>query len=67
MYPTTLQLDAKGRDLIHYAVMNQNPEILEFLLSKRQMVNNADSDGVTPLMLACKYGKHQQVKMLIDD
>ena len=31
------------------------------------MVNNADSDGVTPLMLACKYGKHQQVKMLIDD
>ena len=35
MYPTALQLDAKGRDLIHYAVMNENPEILEFLISKR--------------------------------
>lgn len=35
MYPTALQLDAKGRDLIHYAVMNVNPEVLNFLVSKR--------------------------------
>ena len=67
MYPTALQLDSKGRDLIHYAVMNDNPEILDFLISKRQMVNNADSDGVTPLMLACKYGKKSAVAMIIND
>jgi len=47
--------------------MNENPEILDFLLSKRQMVNNADSDGVTPLMLACKYGKKSAVAMIIND
>ena len=35
MYPTALQLDSKGRDLIHYAVMNDNPEVLDFLVSKR--------------------------------
>ena len=67
MYPTVLQLDSKGRDLIHYAVMNDNPEILDFLISKRQMVNNADSDGMTPLMLACKYGRREAVNLLIDD
>ena len=67
MYPTVLQLDSKGRDLIHYAVMNDNPEILDFLISKRQMVNNADSDGMTPLMLASKYGRREAVNLLIDD
>ena len=67
MYPTALQLDAKGRDLVHYAVMNDNPDALELLISKRQMVNNADSEGVTPLMLACKYGKLSAVAQLIDD
>ena len=67
MYPTALQLDGKGRDLIHYAVMNENPDVLELLIAKRQMVNNADSDNVTPLMLACKYGKASAVSQLIDD
>ena len=47
--------------------MNVNEEILQFLLSKRQMVNNADMDGITPLMLACKYGRLKQVNMLIAD
>jgi ankyrin repeat protein len=32
MYPTSFQTDGKGRDLIHYAVANRNPDILEFLI-----------------------------------
>ena len=67
MYPTSLQTDQKGRDLIHYAVMNQNQAILEFLLSKKQIVNNADSEGITPLMLACKYGKEASVALILED
>ena len=35
MYPTSLQTDSKGRDLIHYAVMNHNPDVLELLVGKR--------------------------------
>ena len=31
------------------------------------MVNNADMDGITPLMMACKYGRLKQVNMLIAD
>ena len=61
-YPTSLQIDSKGRDLIHYAVMNRNPDVLSFLISKRQIVNNTDNDGMTPLMLACKYGKTKAVQ-----
>lgn len=47
--------------------MNQESSILQFLLSKKQIVNNADSEGVTPLMLACKYARETSVALILED
>ena len=60
-------MDSKGRDLVHYAAMNSNSDVLEFLMNKRQIMNNTDNDGMTPLMLACKYGMHKSVELLLQD
>ena len=60
-------MDSKGRDLVHYAVMNRNSDALEFLINRRQIVNNTDNDGMTPLMLACKYGMAKSVELLLQD
>lgn len=67
MYPTSFQTDGKGRDLIHYAVANKNPDILEFLIQKRQIINNADNEGLTPMMIACKLGRIKSVQLLLED
>jgi ankyrin repeat protein len=67
MYPTSFQTDGKGRDLIHYAAANKNPDILEFLIQKRQIINNADNEGLTPMMVACKLGRIKSVQLLLED
>ena len=67
MYPTSFQTDGKGRDLIHYAVANRNPDILEFLIQKRQIINNTDNEGITPMMIACKLNRIKSVQLLLED
>lgn len=54
--PTSMVLDSGQRDLVHYAAVNHNSDILEFLISKKVELNNRDANSNTPLMLACKLG-----------
>lgn len=44
--------DKKGRNVLFYALKHGDPEIVELLLNAGVNINEADRDGITPLMLA---------------
>lgn len=67
--------DPEGQGLIHHAIlsMNERPElipdlqkIIHLILEKGANPNQADIDGITPLMLAAKSGYLEVVKDLLE-
>lgn len=56
-----------GDPAITRAILGDNPEdAAKFLISKGIDLNEANYEGVTPLMRASSYARHGIVKMLID-
>lgn len=52
---------------MHYAAACVTPDALEFMIKKKQEVNNQDVNGITPLMIACKLGRIENVKLLLEE
>lgn len=50
---------------IHYAAVCQGTGPLELLLKRNVMVLCTDNDGYTPLMLAAKHGRSDNVRLLL--
>eukprot|EP00347_Sterkiella_histriomuscorum_P000305 403376393 len=66
-FPQSSVIDLEQRDLVHYAAANHNPDVLEFLIQRKCEINSQDIKGITPLMIACRYGRIENVKLLIEE
>ncbi|MEK7607143.1 MAG: ankyrin repeat domain-containing protein [Patescibacteria group bacterium] len=58
-------LDNKNKTALHYAVTLDTLEVAESLIAKGADVNARDSDGITPLIVACSNGKLKAADLLI--
>ncbi|XP_072395821.1 uncharacterized protein [Diabrotica undecimpunctata] len=53
-------------DAMLYTIQNDAVDFLKFLLKEIYPINQTDNDGVTPLMLACRYKSFSCAYHLID-
>ncbi|KAH7675646.1 26S proteasome regulatory complex subunit PSMD10 protein, partial [Dioscorea alata] len=63
-------LDEKGRSFLHVAVMNHSQRVVRYVLQVpilEKLLNYQDSEGNTPLHLACNLGVKDIVYDLIKD
>lgn len=61
--------DAEDRKLIHYAAACSSTEPLKFLFENGKslvVTFDLDKNGVTPLMVACRTGRLENVKLLLE-
>ena len=58
--------DRRGRRPVHYAAVCEGPTPLEYLIS-RVSPYDLDSDGNTPLHLACQAGRWVNVEILLNN
>jgi len=63
----SMQIDKSGRGAFHWAAIEGNPAMLEFLLSTTSdpQLQNPDSGGDTPLHLAAYHGHLPIIRLLI--
>ncbi|XP_004700304.1 85/88 kDa calcium-independent phospholipase A2 isoform X2 [Echinops telfairi] len=58
--------DNNGETAFHYAVQGDNPQVLQLLgKSTSTGLNQVNSQGLTPLHLACQLGKQEMVRVLL--
>lgn len=57
--------NAEGRTPVHVAVVERQPEILEYLLTKGAEPGFADHDHATPLALAARIGDDRSLDILL--
>lgn len=57
--------DAKQRRVIHFAAAAESSAPLQLLILRGASVDVADEKGRTPLMLAAKYGRVENVKLIL--
>lgn len=57
--------DYKMRKPIHYAAACEGPAPLKLLLERNAEYREGDRQKLTPLMVACKYGRPENVKLLL--
>ena len=59
--------DRSGNKLVHYAAACKSDATLKYLASKKNIdLNCTNSEHMTPMMIACKYGRVDNVKLLLD-
>ena len=58
--------EATGYTNLTTAIIWEKPELSKFLIDHGADVNNVAGDGNTPLMVACREGYIEQVKLLLD-
>ncbi|MFO7852097.1 MAG: ankyrin repeat domain-containing protein [Bacteroidota bacterium] len=58
--------EAAGYTNLTTAIIWEKPELSKFLIDHGADVNNVAADGNTPLMVACREGYIDQVKLLLD-
>lgn len=58
--------DAHGNTAIHYAAKNGNTQLVSALIFKQIDMDIHNSDQVTPLMVACIYGREEVVVTLLN-
>jgi hypothetical protein len=58
-------LDEMRRKLSHYAAVCPNTSALEIILEKKIEIREGDSQKMTPLMLAAKFGRAGNVALLL--
>ncbi|MFZ9001140.1 MAG: ankyrin repeat domain-containing protein [Bacteriovoracaceae bacterium] len=57
--------DETGMNMAHLAVLNQNYDLLNFLIGRGINFDKKDNDGFTPLMYAALYGYQDLIKLLL--
>lgn len=63
---TSIELeDSKGNRALSYAILNQSKELVDLLMNSRTNIMQADSVGVTPLMLAAQTGNETITRTLL--
>ena len=58
-------LDKLGRSPISYASVCKSSGPLKLLIENKCNINDRDNNGYTPLILACKRGRYENVKILL--
>ncbi|VDK54459.1 unnamed protein product [Anisakis simplex] len=58
-------LDLYGRSALHYAALNNRPELIALFYSNGLKLDQTDNKGESPLHLAAREGHHDCVKMLL--
>lgn len=56
---------AQARRMMFQAVKRDNPSTLRHALQTKVNVNQTDESGFTPLLLACRWGNHSCVQLLL--
>lgn len=59
-------INKKGRSYLHHAATFRDSSYIKCLLPKFDTVNIPDSDNVTPLHEACRFGNFDVAKMLLE-
>ena len=59
--------DDKGRKPIHYSALCKGTGPLELLIKKKCNINDREKAGFTPLMHACRAGRYENVKILLEN
>lgn len=57
---------SNGRTALHRAVSRDHVKLVQYLIETSADIEAADSDGATPIMLACFYQKIESVKCLLE-
>ena len=57
--------DENSSSIIFYAAMNENPEILKYMLDNGVECREANKQKMTPLMMAASHGRSESVAILI--
>jgi ankyrin repeat protein len=55
-----------GSTVLHVAALQNQPAVINFLLSNKQIINAKDHEGRTPLMIAVQSGNVNSVKELLN-
>jgi len=58
--------DHQRKNLVHYAAANENGEVMKFLLQNGADPNELDAQRITPLMIACRLGKLEVVRVILE-
>ena len=58
--------DSLGRKSIHYAAVLESTKQLEMLVKAGADLKELDKKKCTPLMLAARFGRHKNVKYILD-
>lgn len=65
-FPNYNIVDSAGRKPIHYAAAVESPGNMETLLRYSSDLKDLDRQKMTPLMIACYYGRSQIVRFILD-
>ena len=57
--------DAEGLTLLHYAVLYNRPQMVNFLVSRKARINGKDKFGQTPLMLVVEKTSSEKLAPLL--
>ncbi|MES2946031.1 MAG: ankyrin repeat domain-containing protein [Pseudomonadota bacterium] len=68
------QMIKKGADVnktgwtpLHYAATGGDVKVISLLLANHAYIDAESPNGTTPLMMACRYGSTESVKLLLDE
>ena len=65
--PELININGSGKKSpLHFAVINNCPKIVEYLVKNGAKINQSDKYSRTPLLLSCKYGYSKITKFLIE-
>ena len=65
--PELINMNGSGKKSpLHFAVINNCPKIVEYLIRRGAKINQSDKYSRTPLLLSCKYGYSKITKYLIE-
>ncbi|KAK3101986.1 hypothetical protein FSP39_007858 [Pinctada imbricata] len=56
-----------GKELIHFAAMNDNDKVISLIIEEGANVNKLDNDNRTPLHYACRAGLVKNVRKLLQN
>ncbi|ORX52742.1 ankyrin [Hesseltinella vesiculosa] len=60
-----METDDKSRNVIHYASASSTPACLQFLLDQGLSLNQNDRFRLTPLIQAARFGRSDNVKLIL--
>lgn len=55
-----------SQSVIHVALTQQQPEIVDFILGAAKKLEVKDSNGFSPILLAAQYGTYDQINFLLN-